>query len=79
MKHTEWGHTHGMGEVNGFCFFRELGGAWTSPSLNTLASVSSSGHWWGLEYRVSPISSILECNTQSCQSALFGKAGDLSL
>lgn len=32
-----------MWEVNGFCFFQELGESWRSPFLDPLASVSLSG------------------------------------
>lgn len=50
-----------------------------SPFLDPLASVSLSGHSWGLRYIVLPISSILGYMAHSCQSGLFGEAGDLSL
>lgn len=62
-----------------FCFFQELGESWTGPFPNTLDSVSLSGYWWGMENMPLPVLSILKCDTQSCQSGLFGEAGDQSL
>lgn len=60
-------------------FLSGVKGVMDNSIPDPLASVSLSGHWWGLGQVVLLISSILGYVAHSCQSGLLGEAGDLSL